>query len=572
MKNALPAATALLERFRAIAGSAHVLTAAKATRRFRKGYRFGDGKVLAVVQPGTLVEQWRVVKAAVEAGCIIIMQAANTGLTGGSTPDGDDYDRDVVIINTLRLRGIQVINDGSQVICLPGATLDRLEQTLKPLGREPHSVIGSSCIGASVLGGICNNSGGSLVRRGPAFTQLALYGQVDESGSLRLVNHLGVSLGDEPEEILRRLEKGEYGAQDIVNDPALAASDQRYADHVRMVDAETPARFNADASRHFEASGSAGRLVLFAVRLDTFPMEKSAVFYIGSNDTNDLTAVRRHMLTAFDTLPIAGEYIHRDAFDIGEKYGKDTFLLIDRFGTGRVPAAFALKSRIDAFFEGFGLRGVTDRLLQAAMALLPGHLPKRMKDYRARFEHHLLLKVSLDSADATRAFLADYFGTRSGDFFECDADEGRKAFLHRFAIAGAAIRYRDTHRSTVEDIVALDIALRRNDRDWLESLPPALETMLAGKLYYGHFFCHVFHQDYIVRKGHDPLAIEHAMWKLLDERGAEYPAEHNVGHLYRAKPDLAGFYRSLDPCNVFNPGIGQTSKFFCWAEEPQSRG
>lgn len=571
MKNALPAATALLERFRAIAGSAHVLTAAKATRRFRKGYRFGDGKVLAVVQPGTLVEQWRVVKAAVEAGCIVIMQAANTGLTGGSTPDGDDYDRDVVIINTLRLRGIQVINDGSQVICLPGATLDRLEQTLKPLGREPHSVIGSSCIGASVLGGICNNSGGSLVRRGPAFTQLALYGQVDESGSLRLVNHLGVSLGDEPEEILRRLEKGEYGAQDIVNDPSLAASDQRYADHVRMVDAETPARFNADASRHFEASGSAGRLVLFAVRLDTFPMEKSAVFYIGSNDTNDLTAVRRHMLTAFDTLPIAGEYIHRDAFDIGEKYGKDTFLLIDRFGTGRVPAAFALKSRIDAFFEGFGLRGVTDRLLQAAMALLPGHLPKRMKDYRARFEHHLLLKVSLDSADATRAFLADYFGTRSGDFFECDADEGRKAFLHRFAIAGAAIRYRDTHRSTVEDIVALDIALRRNDRDWLESLPPALETMLAGKLYYGHFFCHVFHQDYIVRKGHDPLAIEHAMWKLLDERGAEYPAEHNVGHLYRAKPDLAGFYRSLDPCNVFNPGIGQTSKFFCWAEEPQSR-
>ncbi|MFC3217356.1 hypothetical protein [Comamonas sp. JC664] len=50
---------------------------------------------------------------------------------------------------------------------LPGPTLDKLEQVLAPLGREPHSVIGSSCIGASVLGGICNNSGGSLVRRGP---------------------------------------------------------------------------------------------------------------------------------------------------------------------------------------------------------------------------------------------------------------------------------------------------------------------------------------------------------------------------------------------------------------------
>ena len=32
---------------------------------------------------------------------------------------------------------------------------------------------------------------------------------------------------------------------------------------------------------------------------------------------------------------------------------------------------------------------------------------------------------------------------------------------------------------------------------------------------------------------------------------------HNVGHVYRAKPPLTAFYRSLDPCNRFNPGIGQ---------------
>ena len=48
-----------------------------------------------------------------------------------------------------------------------------------------------------------------------------------------------------------------------------------------------------------------------------------------------------------------------------------------------------------------------------------------------------------------------------------------------------------------------------------------------------------------MKKGHDCLALEHAMWKLLDARGAEYPAEHNVGHLYHAKPDLAGFYRDV---------------------------
>ncbi|MCG2921859.1 D-lactate dehydrogenase, partial [Escherichia coli] len=83
-----------------------------------------------------------------------------------------------------------------------------------------------------------------------------------------------------------------------------------------------------------------------------------------------------------------------------------------------------------------------------------------------------------------------------------------------------------------EDIVALDIALRRNDRDWVEQLPAHLEAKILHKLYYGHFFCHVFHQHYIVKKGVDPLAMEHEMWTLLDARRAEYPAEHNVGHLY----------------------------------------
>lgn len=555
---------ALLARLRDIVGAAHVLSGDKPTRRFRKGYRFGDGPVLAVVRPGTLVEQWRVLQAVVAAQAIVIMQAANTGLTGGSTPDGADYDRPVVILNTLRLTGIQLLNDGRQVVCLPGATLDRLEQALAPLDREPHSVIGSSCIGASVLGGVCNNSGGALVRRGPAYTELALFAQVDAQGQLQLINHLGIALGEDPEQMLERLQRGDYTATDVDNHSGRAATDPRYATQVRQVDAPTPARFNADPSRHFEAAGSAGKLAVFAVRLDTFERERSEVFYIGSNAMEDLTDIRRHLLTAFERLPISGEYLHREAFDIGQRYGKDTFLLIDRLGTARVPAAFALKSRIDGWFESVGLRGVTDRLLQAAMQLLPAHLPPRMRQFRDRYEHHLLLKVSAVDAAATDAFLRAHFADGQGDYFHCTAEEGRKAFLHRFAVAGAAVRYRAVHRDAVEDIVALDVALRRDDRQWVEQLPAALEARLAGKLYYGHFLCHVFHQDYIVRKGEDPLAIEHAMWALLDQRGAEYPAEHNVGHLYPAKPALAAFYRRLDPTNAFNPGIGQTPKHAHW--------
>ncbi len=561
-----PQRSELLEHFQSMVGQRHVLTGDQQTRRFRKGHRTGEGQVLAVVQPGTLLEQWKVLEAAVAADCIVIMQAANTGLTGGSTPDGDNYERDIVLISTRRLDGVQLVNQGEQVVCLPGATLDRLERELAPLGREPHSVIGSSCIGASVLGGVCNNSGGALVRRGPAYTELALYAQVQPDGSLTLVNHLGIELGDSPEEMLTRLQKGDYSPAEVRNEAA-RASDAGYAEHVRDVDADTPARFNADPSRLFEASGSAGKLCLFAVRLDTFVKESSTVFYIGSNDPQDLTDLRRYLLTSLPRLPIAGEYIHRTAFDIGERYGKDTYLVIDRFGTARVPTAFALKSRVDGLFERVGLRGVSDRIIQKLMDLLPSHLPARMREYRDRYEHHLLLRVSNDTAEQTREHLKGFFAGRdSGSYFECDEDEGRRAFLHRFAIAGAAIRYREVHRKDVEDIVALDIALRRNDREWVETLPPELEQDMVHKLYYGHFFCHVFHQDYIVRKGVDPLAMEHRMWALLDERRAEYPAEHNVGHLYVAKPALADFYRELDPTNSFNPGIGHTSRQRGWGE------
>ena len=187
-----------------------------------------------------------------------------------------------------------------------------------------------------------------------------------------------------------------------------------------------------------------------------------------------------------------------------------------------------------------------------------------MNAFRDRFEHHLLLKMGGAGVAEARAYLATLFPSATGDVFECTPEEGTAAFLHRFAVAGAAVRYRAVHPDAVEDIVALDIALRRNDRKWVERLPPELDAQIEKKLYYGHFFCHVFHQDYVVRKGRDCLALEHAIWRLLDARGAEYPAEHNVGHLYRAKPALADFYRSLDPTNSLNPGIGQTSKCAHW--------
>ena len=260
--------------------------------------------------------------------------------------------------------------------------------------------------------------------------------------------------------------------------------------------------------------------------------------------------------------------MHRDIFDITEVYGKDTFMMIDKLGTDKMPDMFTAKGKFDAHISKvpFLPKNFSDRVMQCLSKALPNHLPPRMKQYRDRFEHHLLLKMSGPGIDEALSFLTRFFSDGQGDFFICSADEGKKAFLHRFAAAGAAVRYHAVHEKEVEDILALDIALRRNDRDWFETLPEEIDNQLVAKLYYGHFMCHVFHQDYIVKKGADSKALKHRMLKLLDAKGAEYPAEHNVGHLYLAKPHLKEFYRQADPTNSFNPGIGKTSKLRNWRE------
>lgn len=542
---------ALLADLRATAGAHAVLAGERSTRRFRTGYRVGAGAALAVVRPRSLLALWRALQVCIERGALVIPQAANTGLTGGSTPWGDDYPAPVVVLQMMALTGIHVLDGGRQVICFPGATLHALENALRPYGREPHSVIGSSCLGASVIGGICNNSGGSLLQRGPAYTELALFGRVDAQGELSLVNHLGVQLGATPETMLETLESRRYTASDVAPATDRCASDGEYRQRIRAIDANEPLRFNADPRRLYEASGSAGKLVVFAVRLDTFPKaRRSQVFYVGTNDPAELTALRRHALSRFTHLPVSAEYLHREAFDVAARFGKDTFLAVRYFGTSRLPAFFRLKNWCD----DLGLP--SDRLLQALSRLFPNHLPARIRAYRERYEHHLIVHAADEGIDELSEHLRRTFPSAMGDALVCTPEEGARAQLHRFAAAGAAIRYQRLRGAELGGLVAVDVALRANDRDWVEVLPPALRDGVERALYYGHFFCHVFHQDYLLRSGTDPAQFEAALLALLDARGAEYPAEHNVGHVYRAKPALAAFYESLDPCHRLNPGIG----------------
>jgi len=533
-------------------------------KRFTTGIRFGGGAALAVFEPASLLDFWKVLKACVAADCVVICQAANTGVTGGSTPDGDDYDREVVIINTLRLDTCLPICDAQQALVYAGGTLYRLEEVLAPFGKNPHSVIGSSCIGASVIGGICNNSGGSLVKRGPAYTELALFAQLNEQGELELVNHLGIDLGTTPEEILGNLDAGQFDASAATLEGGLA-SDPEYSERVREVDAATPSRFNADRRRLHEASGSAGKLAVFAVRVDTFDKPKAQqVFYVGTNEPEQLNEIRRKLLSECAELPEMAEYMHQSWFDGADRYCKDTFLIIKYLGTSFMPRLYRIKAAMDRWLEKIpGLPNrPADHVLQRLARLWPDHLPKRMRAYREAYEHHLIVVAADTAISEIRQVLHDVTReSEAGAFFECSPKEGDAALLHRLVAGGSPARYNLVHAKETNGMVTFDVALPRNYGKWYEFLPEDLLDQCAAPYRGGHFMCHVFHWDFVVKAGIDPQAIKARMMTLLDDIGAKYPAEHNVGNQYCAEPDHAAFYRGLDPTNTFNAGVGKMSKY-----------
>ena len=390
-----------------------------------------------------------------------------------------------------------------------------------------------------------------------------LFAQINEHGQLVLVNHLEVDLGDTPEEILTNLQNGYFDKSQLSQSNKLA-SDKEYVARIQDVNADTPSRFNADKRRLYEASGCAGKLAVFAVRLDTYPTAtKEQTFYVGSNSVQELALLRRQILLSFKNVPEVGEYMHRDIFDVSAKYGKDTFLSIKHLGTNALPKLFSIKGSIDAKLSKWSWvpNHLTDKVMQMIAQVLPQHLPKRMLEYRNQYEHHLIIKMSDEGIYEAQSFLESFFAdSETGSYFTCTQAESDSAFLHRFAAAGAAIRYEVMHEETAGEILALDIAIPRNTLDWLENLPESITQHLEKKLYYGHFFCYVFHQDYILKKGSDAKQVKKMMLELLNKRGAKYPAEHNVGHLYEAEPDLQQFYERLDPTNTFNPGIGQMPK------------
>ena len=317
----------------------------------------------------------------------------------------------------------------------------------------------------------------------------------------------------------------------------------------------------------YGVSGSAGKVAVFAVRVNTYPKpNKSKVFYIGTNNPDNFTKIRKDILVDFKNLPRLGDYMHKDCYEAAKKYSKDSFIVIEKLGTKFLPTLFEIKRKVDLLSKYFKFlpNKFSDHLMQFLSKFYPNHLPKRMENFKDKYDHLWIIEMVDDGIEEAKDYFEKYFKSNEGDFFICTENESKKAMLHRYVSAGAFGRYQSLKNKTNNESFSMDIALPRNEVNWFENLPDEIESSIELKLYYGHLFCHVMHQNYIVKNGVNPKEILNKLLDFYNQRGAEYPAEHNVGHEYKAKKSLVDFYKKLDPTNSFNPGIGNTSKSKYW--------
>jgi FAD/FMN-containing dehydrogenase len=129
---------------------------------YERGARYGSGRALCVVRPASVPEVEAVVRLCVAHSVRVVVQGANTGLVGSSTPDERG---EQVVLSTSRLRGRCDVDAGNRSVTVTaGILLHELNEALLP-----HELWFPIDLGAdpSIGGMVSTNTGGTrLVRYG----------------------------------------------------------------------------------------------------------------------------------------------------------------------------------------------------------------------------------------------------------------------------------------------------------------------------------------------------------------------------------------------------------------------
>ncbi len=437
--------------------------------------------------------------------------------------------------------------------------------------------------------GVAYGSGGTQIRKGPAFTERALYLKVvpDKYGKhiVKVVNTLGIEdLDSEEGEFIAH--KGWEGVIprldsyiDVVKnerDNTMKTSNNTYGnnhshDHTYKKSLCTldnnVSRFNAD-TKGIDCNRSEGKVLILATVHDTFKAPTRAKSYwLSFDDLETTTKFKTEVcLDNPDDLPMSMEYMDRDSFDVIDKAGRCMGHFIKFFGSASpiVSAGWALKLKVEAL----DIRGAStfpDKVQYFANDFLPSVLPKRIMEMGKARDHHIATTVgdyngSLDRFEERFAEFRKKYGDKI-DIHECTtASEKSGVTAFRFIAAAAFKTY---CVGTGLQGFSVDYALPKNS-----SLAPKLSNEPVKRMRYSHFGCNVVHEDIAYEQGVDTHAAKMELKHVVDEvHKGRLPAEHGHGTEYKAPADTQRRWMKMDPCNVMNPGVGGTSTRYNYEKE-----
>jgi len=153
----------LLFTLAGIVGAAHCLVDAAAKAPYLTDWRGRyTGTALAVVLPADTAQVAAVVAACAQAGCAIVPQGGNTGLSGGATPLAGSLP---VVLNLSRLRRVRQVDAANNAITVDaGVTLAAVQAAAEEADRLFPLSLASE--GSCEVGGfVSTNAGGVQVLR-----------------------------------------------------------------------------------------------------------------------------------------------------------------------------------------------------------------------------------------------------------------------------------------------------------------------------------------------------------------------------------------------------------------------
>ena len=578
---------ALFKTLKRIVGRANVLDGTVETTQnaqFLKGARLGRGTALYIVKPKKLKQIIEIVRETVDADCVVLVQGQNTGLTGGSVPRRHEDNRPTVLISMKDLDTIFPIDDGERVVCLGGAGLASLQEFVRTCfpDRESHSILGSTFLNPTTAAGVSLGSGGTQCRKGPAFTERALYLKVipDKFGKgvVKVVNTLGIKgLDHEEGEFDSHLKhdgviplldsyvaavKGGHDSRMKKSNNThgkAPSSDMDYKNRLCSHDNRI-SRYNADTSG-CDCNRSEGKVLILASVHDTFPRpSQSKTFWISFDSLATTLKFRQQVcLDNPKDMPVSIEYMDRDSFDVIDRSGRVLGNIIKFVGTSSTLVRDFWNVKL--WVEALDVRGAAtfvDRLLHFVNPILPPILPRPIMELGRKRDHHIATTVG-DFDGSLNRFLKrlEAFREENGDsitIHECTS-KSEEASLTAFRFV-AAPAFRTWCVGQGVQGFSVDYALPQNGGQ----VPSLTSFAPLKRMRYSHLGCNVFHEDLAYAPGIDINSVKMKLKKSVEhECGGKLPAEHGHGTEYHAPEKTKQRWKTMDPLNVMNPGIGGLS-------------